>query len=257
MSKFLLSNCCWLLLLLVDCLTSQQQASVSQGRICSDNCTCCHTEIEVADQTFYLTQSQYTDTGPTSPSADPITPGAWQGSHWSANFSSHWYDSTPKKSRRKRDSNPGPSALEADALTTRPTRRFVVGDCELHYHSIIPSVYLMCLNSIHPQREIGEMTLLGNRVQYGQGWQRTEKFGGLWRRATSCSGRTQPTIKKNRIVTCPPTCLLHNQPREVLWLQPSYKRSALTPAFLPREVLTPAFLPREVLTPAFLPREVL
>ena len=70
----------------VGCLTSQQQASVSQGRICTDNVTCCHTEIEVADQTFYLTQSQYTDTGPTSPSADPITPGAWQGSHWSANF---------------------------------------------------------------------------------------------------------------------------------------------------------------------------
>ena len=68
------------------CLTSQQQASVSQGRICTDNFTCCHTEIEVADQTFYLTQSQYTDTGPTSPSADPRTPGAWQGSHWSANF---------------------------------------------------------------------------------------------------------------------------------------------------------------------------
>ena len=73
---------CWL----VGCLTSQQQASVSQGRICTDNFTSCHTEIEVADQTFYLTQSQYTDTGPTSPSADPITPGAWQGSHWSANF---------------------------------------------------------------------------------------------------------------------------------------------------------------------------
>ena len=72
--------------LLVGGLTSQQHASVSQGRICSDNCTCCHTEIEVADQTFYLTQSQYTDTRPTSPSADPRTPGAWQGSHWSANF---------------------------------------------------------------------------------------------------------------------------------------------------------------------------
>ena len=71
---------------LVGCLTSQQHARVSQGRICSDNFTCCHTEIEVADPTFYLTQSQYTDTGPTSPSADPITPGAWQGSHWSANF---------------------------------------------------------------------------------------------------------------------------------------------------------------------------
>ena len=70
--------------LLIGCLTSQQQASVSQGRICTDNFTCCHTEIEAADQTFHLTQSQYTDTGPTSPSADPITPGAWQGSHWSA-----------------------------------------------------------------------------------------------------------------------------------------------------------------------------
>ena len=73
---------CWL----VACLTSQQHASVSQGRICTDNFTCCHTEIEATDPTFYLTQSQYTDTGPTSPSADPITPGAWQGSHWSANF---------------------------------------------------------------------------------------------------------------------------------------------------------------------------
>ena len=72
--------------LLVGCLTSQQQASVSQGRICSDNFTCCHTQIDVADPTFYLTQSQYTYTGPTSPSADPVTPGAWQGSHWSANF---------------------------------------------------------------------------------------------------------------------------------------------------------------------------
>ena len=71
--------------LLVGRLTSQQHSSVSQGRICSDNFTFCHTDIEVADQTFYLTQSQYTDTGPTSPSADPITPGAWQGSHWSVN----------------------------------------------------------------------------------------------------------------------------------------------------------------------------
>ena len=42
---------CWLL---------NVPASVSQGRICSDKFTCCHTEIEVADQTFYLTQSPYT-----------------------------------------------------------------------------------------------------------------------------------------------------------------------------------------------------
>ena len=67
--------------LYVACLSSQQRASVSQGRICSDNFTCCHTQVEAADQTFYLTQSQYNVTGPTSPSADSITPGAWQGSH--------------------------------------------------------------------------------------------------------------------------------------------------------------------------------
>ena len=75
--------CCLFFLFLVIVL---QNASVLQGRICSDNFTCCHTEIEVADQSLHLTQSQYTDTGPTSPSPDPGTPGAWQGSHWSANF---------------------------------------------------------------------------------------------------------------------------------------------------------------------------
>ena len=65
---------------------SQQHASVSQGQICSNSFTC-HTEIEVADKTFYLTQSQYTDTGPTSPSTAPIMPGASQSSHWMAKFS--------------------------------------------------------------------------------------------------------------------------------------------------------------------------
>ena len=28
-------------------LTSQQHASVSQGRICTDNFTCCHTELQI------------------------------------------------------------------------------------------------------------------------------------------------------------------------------------------------------------------
>ena len=73
-------------LFFVGCLTSQKHVSVSQGRICSDNFTCCYTEIEVADLTLHLTQSQYNDTGPTSPSTYPITPGAWQGSYWSVNF---------------------------------------------------------------------------------------------------------------------------------------------------------------------------
>ena len=72
--------------MVIACFTSQQHCSVSQGRICSDNCTFCYTEIEVADQTFFLSRSQYTDTGPTSPSADPITQGAWQRNHWNTNF---------------------------------------------------------------------------------------------------------------------------------------------------------------------------
>ena len=70
----------------VGCLVSRQHASVSQGKICFDSCTYCLFETEVADQTFYLTRSQYTDTRPTSPSTDPMTPGTWQCSHWSANF---------------------------------------------------------------------------------------------------------------------------------------------------------------------------
>ena len=44
-----------------------------------------------------LTHSQYTDTGLTCQSTDPLTPGAWEGSHWSTIFLSHWYDSTWKK----------------------------------------------------------------------------------------------------------------------------------------------------------------
>ena len=71
--------------LFVGCVTSHQHACVSHGRVCSEKFTCCHTETEAADQTFRLTQSQYTDTGPTSSRTDPTTPGAWQGSHWSAN----------------------------------------------------------------------------------------------------------------------------------------------------------------------------
>ena len=59
--------------LFVGCLMSQQHASVIQAWICLGNFTCCHTEIEAADPTVYLTQSQHTDTGPTSPSSDPST----------------------------------------------------------------------------------------------------------------------------------------------------------------------------------------
>ena len=42
----------WKFALLVGCLTSQQHASLSQGRICSDSFICCHTEIEVCRSNF-------------------------------------------------------------------------------------------------------------------------------------------------------------------------------------------------------------
>ena len=64
-----------------------------RGRICSDKFTSCHTEIQIADQTFYLTQSQCTDTGSTSPSDDSITPGKQP---LECQFVRHWYDSTQK-----------------------------------------------------------------------------------------------------------------------------------------------------------------
>ena len=67
---------CWLV-----CLTSQLHVSVSQGTdLLRQGLRVTTTETKVADRTFYLAQSQYTDTRPTSPSADPITTGAWQGS---------------------------------------------------------------------------------------------------------------------------------------------------------------------------------
>ena len=133
-----------LLLLFVGCLMSQQHASVSQGRICSNSFTCCHTEIEVADQTFHLTQSQYTDTGPTCPSTDPIPPCAWQGSQWECQFLSHWYDLTLEKSRRKQDLNSGSSTLKVDAVTTRPMRWWEGMNAQL------PPMYLINNLLVHP-----------------------------------------------------------------------------------------------------------
>ena len=46
-------------------------------------CMVCHNETQVADQTCLLMQSRWTDSGPTSPSADPVWPGVCQGGHYS------------------------------------------------------------------------------------------------------------------------------------------------------------------------------
>ena len=60
--------------LMAGCLTFQQDANTFQKRICWDNCMCCHTETEVENQTCYLILCRSSDTMPTSPSADPVTP---------------------------------------------------------------------------------------------------------------------------------------------------------------------------------------
>ena len=106
---------------------------------------CCHTEIEVEDLTFCLTQSQYIDTGPASPSVDPIYARHIAGLPPEFQFLSHWYDSMRKNphgasgnrtpdhwydSTRK---NPGAklvsATVEAEALTTRPARRLCEQGC--------------------------------------------------------------------------------------------------------------------------------
>ena len=110
-------------LLFAGCFTSQQHASVSLERICSDKFMRCHTEIQVADQTVYLTQLQYTDTKPTSPSADPIMPGVWQGRHFSANFEVTGMTCPGKIPRCERELTPRSSTLMTDTLTSRSVRK--------------------------------------------------------------------------------------------------------------------------------------
>ena len=60
----------------------KKKDSKIQGLICSGKCPCCRTEIEAAGPTCNLIQLRYTAAGPTRPIADPISPGAWQGSPW-------------------------------------------------------------------------------------------------------------------------------------------------------------------------------
>ena len=67
-------GCCWLLYVLASCLCI--------SRICWVVCTA---KLRSWRSSF-LFQSQYADSGPTSPSTDPIMPGTWQDSHWSIHF---------------------------------------------------------------------------------------------------------------------------------------------------------------------------
>ena len=65
-----------LLLLFIGCLISPQHSDCVSGKDLLR-----HTETKLTDQTVYLTQSHYPNTGPTNPSTVPIIQGDWQGSH--------------------------------------------------------------------------------------------------------------------------------------------------------------------------------
>ena len=111
----LLSKVCQLAVsvgeLFIGCLLSH---AIFQERISSDYFSvkfmCSHTEVEAADRTFYFAQSHYTDTVPVLRVATGVP----------IFESLLWLDQ--EKSCCKWDSNPGSSALEADALTTGPMR---------------------------------------------------------------------------------------------------------------------------------------
>ena len=76
-----------MLLWLVASLTPKEHASVSQvGSAQTAVRAATLSEVKLLDLTCYLALSQYIDTGPTSPSTDPMTSSPCQGSHWSANF---------------------------------------------------------------------------------------------------------------------------------------------------------------------------
>ena len=113
--------------LLVACFASHQHPSVSQGWICLHKYTCCHTEIEVADQTFYLTH-RILIPGRSVPGPTLCTPGGWQGSHWGANFNFTGRTRPGKRSTAQAGIEPRFAALEADVFTTRPTRSVPDGE---------------------------------------------------------------------------------------------------------------------------------
>ena len=133
--------CCrWL----VACLTSQQHASVSQGRVCSDHCTCCRAEREIADPTCYLTQSQNTDTGLISPIADPTLPVGV--ATWNTNIEVTGMSRPLTNPTAKAGLEPRCAALEADAFTSRPTKRSFDGEAD-STSSLPPRVMVQHLNA--------------------------------------------------------------------------------------------------------------
>ena len=73
-----------------------------------------HTETEIPDHICYFTQSQYTDSGPTSPSTNSIMPATSEGSHWRTSVAT---GEPVFKDDLTRESGDQPSSLRLSRLT--------------------------------------------------------------------------------------------------------------------------------------------
>ena len=111
-----------------------------------------------------LSTSRYTDTRPTSPRADPITPDAWQGSHWSANFEVTGMTGPRKLPSQSGIQTPDLPLFGADALTTWPTRRWTV---EEHVETDSSTAVSTCLCVFGRGRERAAET---ERAEYACGY---------------------------------------------------------------------------------------
>ena len=128
-------------------LTFQQHASVSQGRICSHNCTCCHTETGVADQTISLSHCILTPGQP----APVLTLYRQAPSLATTRIPdiSQWCDSTRQKDPgQKREWNPG-LPVSRRTLTTRPPHRTGEHSAHLKQVPIISIFYDPCITFDH------------------------------------------------------------------------------------------------------------
>ena len=100
---------------LVGCLTFQLHASLFQGRICLGNFTCCHTEREIADQTFCLTQSRILTPSHPVPALTLYHQVPGRGATWVPIFRSLvWHD--PEKIPASRNRTPDLLLLRPEAL---------------------------------------------------------------------------------------------------------------------------------------------
>ena len=99
------------------------------------------TPVATLPDAWRYSRSQYTDTGPTSPSADPITPGAWQGWRLLGLQASALTMLGASTQRQKVANQPG-YPMQSQDTETRPTSLSTdpttPGDwCGSHYDAIV------------------------------------------------------------------------------------------------------------------------